>query len=176
MHSSLDEVPFQRRQKDGSVEIYSANQANLDYSKHMGYVDKADMLKSLYEVDRKSHKWWHRIFFHLLDVSLVNSYIIHKDITQESQPLKDYKISVIHGLAGASGMTSRTQNTRRLSQGGSGTHPASKRHKVNVPIEIRTSETQHLPERLQNGQQRCNLCSTKAAPHRTWYQCNICNL
>nr|CAI5854380.1 unnamed protein product [Callosobruchus analis] len=28
----------------------------------MGYVDKFDMLKSSYEVDRKSHKSWHRIF------------------------------------------------------------------------------------------------------------------
>ena len=39
----------------------------------MGYVDKADMLKSLYVLDRKSKNWWHRIVFYFLDVALVNS-------------------------------------------------------------------------------------------------------
>jgi len=31
-----------------------------DYNENMGFVDKADMLKALYEVNRKSRKWWHR--------------------------------------------------------------------------------------------------------------------
>ena len=51
-------------------------------------VDKADMLKSLYEIDRKSPEWWHRIFFHLLDVALVNSYIIYKNLWNEDLQLK----------------------------------------------------------------------------------------
>ena len=46
---------------------------NKDYNKHMGYVDKADMLKSVYDLDRKSREWWHRIAFYFLDVSLVNA-------------------------------------------------------------------------------------------------------
>ena len=62
----------------------------------MGYVDKADMLKSLYGLDRKSKKWWHRIVFHFLDVALVNSYIILKNIHGAKLPLKAFKLNVIY--------------------------------------------------------------------------------
>jgi len=37
-----------------------------DYNKDMGGVDKADMLRSIYDLDRKSRKWWHRLFFAML--------------------------------------------------------------------------------------------------------------
>ena len=33
----------------------------------MGGVDKADMLCVLYGIGRKSRKWWHRIFFGLIN-------------------------------------------------------------------------------------------------------------
>ena len=36
----------------------------------------AEQLKESYQIDRRSKKWWHRIFFHLLDVSVVNSFLL----------------------------------------------------------------------------------------------------
>ncbi|XP_051170470.1 piggyBac transposable element-derived protein 4-like [Leptopilina boulardi] len=50
-----------RKNKDGSINVISCPNMIKDYNQHMGYVDKSDMLKSLYEIDRKSKKWWHRI-------------------------------------------------------------------------------------------------------------------
>ena len=67
----------------------------------MDYVDKADMLKSLHGLDRKSKKWWHRIVFHFLDVALMNSYIIFKNIHGAKLPLKTFKLNVIHCMLGA---------------------------------------------------------------------------
>ncbi|XP_050298588.1 piggyBac transposable element-derived protein 4-like [Anthonomus grandis grandis] len=55
-----------RRKKDGSKEDVECPSLVNDYNQHMGYVDKFDMLKSLYEIDRKSRKWWHRFFFLVL--------------------------------------------------------------------------------------------------------------
>ncbi|XP_050293785.1 piggyBac transposable element-derived protein 4-like [Anthonomus grandis grandis] len=55
-----------RRKKDGSKEDVECPSLVNDYNRHMGYVDKFDMLKSLYEIDRKSRKWWHRIFWMLI--------------------------------------------------------------------------------------------------------------
>ena len=45
-----------RKNKDGTEVVIEGNQVNKDYNKHLGYVDKADMLKSLYGLDRKSKK------------------------------------------------------------------------------------------------------------------------
>lgn len=46
-----------RRQKDGSLKVITCPQMAKDYNSYMGCVDKADMLKSLYEINRKSKKW-----------------------------------------------------------------------------------------------------------------------
>ncbi|XP_043463998.1 piggyBac transposable element-derived protein 4-like [Leptopilina heterotoma] len=67
-----------RKNKDGSVSVISCPDIIKDYNQHLGYVDKADMLKSLYEIDRKSKKWWHRLFWHLLDVAVTNAFVIDK--------------------------------------------------------------------------------------------------
>ena len=45
-----------RRQKDGSLKEVTCPQIVVDYNDFMGCVDKADMLKSYYEINRKSKK------------------------------------------------------------------------------------------------------------------------
>ena len=51
-----------RRQENGTMINYNCLQATKDYNCYMGAVDKADQLKSTYEISRKSMKWWHRLF------------------------------------------------------------------------------------------------------------------
>ena len=58
---------------------------------HMGGVDKHDMLRQLYGSDSKSKRWWHRLFFGLLDMVVVNSYILYSDTKEENHlKLFDY--------------------------------------------------------------------------------------
>ena len=101
MHNPEKSESVSRKNKDGTEVVIGGNQVNKDYNKHMGYVDKADMLKSLYGLDCKSKKWWHRIAFHFLDVAIVNSYIIFKNIHGAKLPLKTFKLNVIHYMLGA---------------------------------------------------------------------------
>jgi hypothetical protein len=44
----------------------------------MGHVNKADMLKSCYEIDRKSKRWWLRIFWYFIDVTIVNTFTLFR--------------------------------------------------------------------------------------------------
>ena len=76
MHDPSENLEINRKNKDGSTQLVEAPKMVKHYMQHMGCVDKADMLKSLYELDRKSTKWRHQIFFHLMDVTLVNSMIL----------------------------------------------------------------------------------------------------
>lgn len=46
-----------RKAKDGSSASIKCPTRVKNYNKNMGYVDYADMMKSYYEIDRKSHKW-----------------------------------------------------------------------------------------------------------------------
>ena len=64
-----------RTQKDGTRKEFGCPVAVKDYNTYMGGVDKADMLISFYGLSRKSKKWWHRIFFGLIDRALCNAFI-----------------------------------------------------------------------------------------------------
>ena len=85
-----------RKQKDGTVKevacpvpitFYNKYMGGVDhadqmivpiafYNKYMGGVDYADQMIGLYDIDRKSRKWWRKVFFRLLLTAVYNSYII----------------------------------------------------------------------------------------------------
>jgi hypothetical protein len=47
-----------------------------DHSKHMGYVDKADRMTDSYSIGHWTWKWTKKLFFHLLDLTILNSFIL----------------------------------------------------------------------------------------------------
>ena len=53
-----------------------------DYNDYMLGVDKLDQLMSYYSFLHKSVKWWRKIFFWLLEVMVINSYIIYKELAR----------------------------------------------------------------------------------------------
>lgn len=55
----------------------STSPIHLEYTTYMRGVDVADQLRGEYSCQVRSHKWWHRIFFFLLDTTMVNGYILH---------------------------------------------------------------------------------------------------
>ena len=50
-----------------------------DYNQHMVGVDKLDQFASYYSFLHKSVKWWRKIFW-MLEVAVINSYIIYKKL------------------------------------------------------------------------------------------------
>lgn len=63
LEDPLNVTEIARREKDGDITQVPCPNAVINYNKNMGFVDMFDQLKSFYEIDRKSKKWWHRIFF-----------------------------------------------------------------------------------------------------------------
>jgi len=47
-----------------------------DYNRHMGHVDNVDRMANSYTASRRTGKWTKKLFFHLLDLAIVNSYIL----------------------------------------------------------------------------------------------------
>ena len=58
-------------------------------------VDLSNQLISYYELNRKTIKWWKRIFFHLLDIAIVNSFIIYKKYLNANITQKQYRNEII---------------------------------------------------------------------------------
>ena len=68
------------------------------YTQYMKGVDKSNQLISYYEINRKTYKWWKRIFYHLIDVSIVNSFIIFKKINNTSITQKNYRLEIVREI------------------------------------------------------------------------------
>lgn len=157
-----------RMQKNGTPEEIICPKLVVDYNKNMGFVDKADMLKSTYEIDRKSKKWWHRIFFHFIDVTVVNSYILFKQRSEGSTlTLKDFRLALLEGLICYKGENKNKRKRESIA--------GTKNFKPKVSLEKRfCRDTMHLP--VYGTQRRCAYCSTKAEPHRSRWSCKACEV
>jgi hypothetical protein len=164
-HDLNIEETISRKNKDRSQTEIACPLIVKDYNRNMAFVDKMDMLKSLYEIDPKSKKWWHRILFHFIDVALVNSFIIYKDRSSEKiESLEHFRLSVMIGLIGAA--PNKTRKGRP-----SNDTPVNN-FKVTVRYEIRFDNCAHLP--VHGNSRRRAFCSTRKEHHRTVWTCTLC--
>ena len=124
------------------------------YIQYMKGVDKSNQLISYYEINRKTYKWWKKIFYHLIDVSIVNSFIIFKKINNTSITQKNYRLEIVREI-----IKKYNKTIGNIKQN---------------PKEI------YYPVK-HDKQLTCIKCSfrknfiTKKAP-TTLYHCNICNI
>ena len=51
---------------------------NIAYYKNMGGVDLNDQICQYYDVLCKSVKWWKTLFFHLINMVIVNAYVLYR--------------------------------------------------------------------------------------------------
>ena len=65
-----------RKGKDGQTSRIPCPESVKLYNQHMGGVDLADTRRKTYSCSCHSKKWWHRLFYYLVDVSVVNAYIL----------------------------------------------------------------------------------------------------
>jgi hypothetical protein len=72
--------------------------STLSYNKYKIGVDKSDQLLSYYLFQRKSVKWWEKLFFHLFDLAVVNVHILHRIRTKQKFRLCKFLEKVADGL------------------------------------------------------------------------------
>ena len=95
-----------------------------DYNKNMGGVDRSDQLVLSYGYPHRlvsttyyafylftlhynrSLKWWKRVFFHLLDLSLVNANILYNKSSAKQMHQLEFRLAVATSLL--EGHTPRT--------------------------------------------------------------------
>ncbi|XP_072342411.1 piggyBac transposable element-derived protein 4-like isoform X1 [Scyliorhinus torazame] len=53
-------------------------QSVIEYNKYMGGVDLSDQMRSYYPVGRASKKWWRCVLWYLMNITIVNAWLIFK--------------------------------------------------------------------------------------------------
>ena len=133
-----------------------------DYNTHMDGVDKCDQLVLYYGYAHRSRKWWKKVFFHLLDVSIVNANILYNMVAEKPLPQLDFQLSLVAALLDGH------------------KHPVDRRHIAPTTIlPMRLSDC-GFPEPVPKdtpygGCSQCEVCKAKGKKRsQTQYQCNIC--
>jgi len=69
-----------------------------DYNRHMGYVDKADRMASSYMASRRTWKWTKKLFLHLLDMTILNSYILLSACGGKKISHRDFRFTLVREM------------------------------------------------------------------------------
>ena len=75
--ASMTTISRRSRAAEGGVERVRKPTMIAEYNTYMGGVDIADQLVTYYGFSHCCRKWWKRVFFHLLEVCMVNAYIMY---------------------------------------------------------------------------------------------------
>lgn len=91
------------------------------YNKFMGGVDRTDQLRKVYGFDRKSKRYWLRLFFQFLDYAINNAFILYKHSCVrhgvEPKDLLEFRLELVHVLLEEVGQKRMVRNScidRRL--------------------------------------------------------------
>ena len=126
----------------------------------MGRVDLLDLRIAAYQLDRKSSvRFYLRIFFDLLDIACVNSFLVYNMKHRKQLILLDYKIVIAKNLI-------RWHQSRQRDV------PLSIPNKRKSTSVASNNHGGHLPE-LQPTRKRCTYCSKETKENRTFVVCLV---
>lgn len=77
-----DKVQVNRKSKTAGVwstKVVHQPKTVSNYNKYMNAVDRSDQILATNNVLRKCMRWWETLFFHLIDIAVVNSFILFKE-------------------------------------------------------------------------------------------------
>lgn len=166
---NADLAPVTVRSKVGPLEKFKP-QVIIDYNKYKTGVDHGDQMIAYYPFNRKTMKWWKKMFFHLFMVSTVNSFILHKktqNVKNENLRLRNFMINLASQLANQSDSYPRFNEVSNSENRLKGRHFISK-----IPPTLSKAH----PRRV------CKVCAEKAkrstgnrGRKETSYYCSSCN-
>ena len=160
-YHGIDLTSVERKEKDGRKTKVPCPQVVKDYNAHMGGVDTHDMLRQIYGIHRKNIKWWHRIFFGLLDMAIVNSFLVFREAADSKISQKEYRRHLAKGL---------------LTYSHQATCPKRRKSAFSIPASVRNSNVGvHMPE-FNAPKRRCEVCSKDGLESRPTSPCSHCGV
>ncbi|GFX49480.1 piggyBac transposable element-derived protein 4 [Trichonephila clavipes] len=136
-----------RCEKPGLVTSYNTN---------MGFVDLNDRMANSYTFGRKTLKWTKKLFFHLLDLTVLNAFILYKIKTGNNICHKIFRLNLIRQLLQNENIETIITSPQRNARN-------------NRP------ENKHWPG-CKKVQRRCAMCKSKGMTRRTSVSCKLCNV
>ncbi|XP_046396458.1 piggyBac transposable element-derived protein 3-like [Ischnura elegans] len=141
------------------------------YNKHMGGVDLMDSLVALYRNDIRNSRWYMRIFYHMLNVAVVNAWLLWRKSNNVPIDLLEFKSRVANGLI-FSGKAAQSRKRGRSNSTSPSSLPTKKKPSHKVIDELRLSKCGHYPKKIESN--NANRCRDKRCTSKTRYMCGTC--
>lgn len=164
-----EQCSVKRTNKDGSKADVNCPSVVDDYNRHMGGVDHADQLRTTYGMNRRSKKWWHRLFWGFMDIAFVNAYVIYCNRVEKVTTL-EFRRAVSQGLI--------NMNKCDAKKRGSILKPIQKRRKYNYSVldDIRLGNRGSHWVKYESSRGRCEYCSAQSIQSRPHSKCSTCGV
>ena len=168
-------IEISRRKKGGHGEIEVFKPACIcDYNQHMSGVDRMDQMISYYPCSRKSFKWWKKLLFYLLEISIHNAHVLY-NLRGKKMSLYDFQLTIVRAFCKVDDViTSSSEDGSPTPTLRSPVHDPStrlyggyKRHHIE-----RIPDT----EKVCKPQKRCRVCYRKGSRKETRHLCKECNV
>lgn len=138
------------------------------YNHNMGGVDLADMFAALYRIDIRPRRWYLRILYYLIDLSLVNGWLLYRrHLTQKQEkymPLLDFRVQVEDALIKVgkqADLNSRKRGRPSLEDDPTSHQaapPPPPLQRISAPsVDVRLDRCNHFPIHAEK-RGRCRLC------------------
>ena len=88
----------EKRFADGTREAVKKPSVVLEYDKFMSGVDRADQMLNYAPFPCKTVKWWKRLFFHIVNISVMNSYIMYKSVTDHPVSARRFRRDLVKDM------------------------------------------------------------------------------
>lgn len=150
------------------------------YNKYMSGVDRCDQMTSYYSSPRKTIKWNKKVIFHLIDLSVWNSFYLYKKNINNIRFLK-FRDELIKQLIEIEDNLTSHDILRKLSIH---SNRLEKKKHTQVDVTPQVPAIGHFPEKipLQMGAKRknhflrCKVCTKNGKRKETSYRCKACKI
>lgn len=97
-HDGSDGVVLRREKGKAGRHERKCPDIFVDYNKYMGGVDLADQRRARHTCRLRAYKWWHPVFYWIIDTAMVNAHIIRNAHIQKKMKASDFWLSVVEEL------------------------------------------------------------------------------
>jgi hypothetical protein len=134
-----------------------------DYNQHMGYVDKSDRMANSYSISRRAFKWTKKLFFRLIDLTILNSWIPLSSCGANYSH-RNFRLILVGNLVEGGGKNERLYPLMRG-------RPNSAIQNI---VRLESRQNEHWPAK--GNKLRCRVCSAPGKTAQTIYQCAKCQV
>jgi len=135
------------------------------YNRHMSCVDFSDCMGNSYSMSRRNFKWTTKLFFHLLDLTVLNSWILLSSCGAKYTH-RDFRLLLVRNLIEEAGKSQDRPTPSLIGRPRAGAE--------NV-LRLESRHNKHWPVKSST-QLRCRQCSSRGQRKSTVYKCARCDV